>query len=181
MEITDEDIRNLIKSFVSHKNKEIISKVLAEAIGKTDNGKIILFKAVCGSSITPDFTQDQMVLFNYKYARSWNVNEEQSLSKNLFINRYDTILARSRVLDVDRLSSYPIKVQFSFIDSDGNRIDDTAWLKEKHVILDSDFHNSVFEIEKNREYIERAGMKYCYIDDKILGNTTVVDEEINPF
>jgi hypothetical protein len=48
MEITDEDIRNLIKSFVSHKNKDIISKVLAEAIGKTDNGKIILFKAVCG-------------------------------------------------------------------------------------------------------------------------------------
>jgi len=108
-------------------------------------------------------------------------SEEQSLSKNLFINRYDTILARSRVLDVDRLSSYPIKVQFSFINSDGDRIDDTAWLKEKHVILDSDFHNSVFEIEKNREYIERAGMKYCYIDDKILGNTTVVDEEMNPF
>lgn len=187
MEITDEDIINFIESFINHKNKRIISKVLGEAICNTEAGKAVLFKAVCGSSTETNFSLHQRVLFNYKLGRTWDMSESESLSRNHFVNRYGCTLARARVIKIKRLDDYPIQVEYKLTNNNGETVVERAYLKEKMLILDSDFHNNNYEKEMNKEFIHRAGLKYDIIelDDIMLKDTTHsvidTDDDTSPF
>jgi hypothetical protein len=122
------EIRKVIKGMITHEHSELIADCLMEELKNTDAGIRNFMLSTFGVKTTLEdlgFSIGDRISIDTRNVSTWNWNKSEMQKKQLILN--DTIEAN--ISDYDRTKSSPIRINYQYINDDGDTKKDGSWVK----------------------------------------------------